>query len=169
MHRTEKTELVSFVEGLVSEKKAVVLMHYRGLSAAQMSTLRMNLKDSDANLKIVKNTLTKRAIGETAYESLAEHLTGPVAISYSEDPVSLSKALADFAKENEALDILAGCMDGDVYTIDKIKALASLGSKDEVRAKFIGLLSAAQSGFVRLLDAKVNDMESGESKEASAE
>lgn len=167
MNKTQKNELVSFVEGLVSDKKFMVLVHNEGLTAAQMSELRMNLKDNDANLKIVKNTLTKRALDGTEYKDLMEHLTGPVAISYSEDPVGLCKVVVDFAKANDSLKIIAGSAAGEAYEVSKIKALAALGSKDEVRAKFVGLLNAAQSGFVRLLDAKVKEMEEG-SAEAEA-
>jgi large subunit ribosomal protein L10 len=104
-------------------------------------------------MKIAKNTLVKVAIKKTDLELLTEHLCGPTAILYSQDPVALSKVVVDTARQNEHLKIKAGFFNKAIVNESTIRDMAKLGSIEEVRASFIGLLSAKQANFVRLLTA----------------
>lgn len=104
-------------------------------------------------MKIAKNTLVKVAIKGTDLEILAPHLKGPTAILYSQDPVALAKAASDMAKQVENLKIKIGYFNKALVTENAIKDMAKLGSLEEVRAKFLGMLKATQSKFVRVLNA----------------
>lgn len=159
MKKEQKVSLIDLAKGIFADNSVVILLNYKKLDAKGMSSLRKTLKSKKANLKILKNTLVKRAIADTDMKSLMDDFKDQIAISYSNDPVSLSNALIKFAEENEAVDVKIGFMDGKVMELSTIKSLSSLGSMDEVRAKFIGLLKAPGSQLARVLVAYKEKLE----------
>jgi len=153
MNREQKSQLVSSLQSKLVDSAFVAVVHYRGMSDKQLYDLRVALKAKDCSMKIAKNTLIKVAIKSTDLESLSTHLSGPTAVLYSQDPVALSKVIVDTAKQVDFLKIKAGFFNKSLVTESSIKEMAKLGSFEEVRASFIGLLSAKQANFVRLLTA----------------
>jgi large subunit ribosomal protein L10 len=153
MNKDQKADLVSSLKSKLTGSAFVSVVHYRGMSDKELYDLRVALKSKNCNMKIAKNTLVKVAIKGTDLEVLTPHLTGPTAILYSQDPVALAKAASDIAKQVEALKIKVGYFNKELITESAIKDMAKLGSLEEVRASFIGILKATQSKFVRVLNA----------------
>jgi large subunit ribosomal protein L10 len=153
MDRNQKSSVVSSLKEDLKDSSLVVIAHYRGLSAQNMSKLRNIVRKNGAKTQVVKNTLIKLAVKGTNNEGLADHLEGPVVIFYSSEPVGLSKAITDFSKENEIFKVKIGCLDGEVVNENTLKSLAKLGSLEDVRAGLVGMLKAVPTNFVRLLNA----------------
>lgn len=142
MERAEKQDLVASMHEVFSSAAAVVVVHYDGLSVAEITALRNDMRELGASLKVTKNRLTRLAVKGTEYEGIADLFTGPTAIGFADDAVSAAKVLAKFAKKNEKLRLLGGGMGDTVLDIDGVKALADLPSLDELRGKLVGLLQA---------------------------
>jgi large subunit ribosomal protein L10 len=153
MDRQKKSEVVLSLKEELTNNSLIVLVHYRGLNAADITNLRKSLKDKGATLQVAKNTLMKLALKDTQCDCLNEYLTGPTAVSYSKDPVGLSKVLTTFVNENKTLKILIGCLDGKSVDESVLKSLAKLGSLEEVRAKFVGVLTGVPSKLLQLVNA----------------
>lgn len=153
MDKNQKSKLVSSLKDKLTGSAFVSVVHYRGMNDKQLYDLRVALKSKGCNMKIAKNTLVKVAIKGTDLEALTPHLTGPTAILYSQDPVALAKAVSDMAKQVEVLKIKIGFFNKSLITEAVIKDMAKLGSLEEVRASFLGVLKGAQSNFVRILSA----------------
>lgn len=153
MNRNQKSDLVQSLKNTLTSNSFVAVIHYRGMTDKQLYDFRVALKSKGCNIKISKNTLVKVALKGTALESLNNHLSGPSAILYSQDPVALSKIISDTAKKVEVVKIVVGFFNNSLVTETNIKEMAKLGSLDEVRSSFIGLLKGAQSKFVRVLNA----------------
>jgi len=153
MNRNQKSNLVSSLKSTLIGSAFVAVIHYRGMTDKQLYDLRVSLKSKGCNIKISKNTLVKVAIKGTELEALTEYLVGPVAVLYSQDPVALAKVISDTAKKVEVVKILTGFFNKTLMSESAIKEMAKLGSLDEVRSSFIGLLKATQSKFVRVLNA----------------
>lgn len=153
MNREQKKQLVESVNKNLVNSAFVAIVHYRGMTDKQLYDLRLALKSKGCSMKIAKNTLVKVAIKKTDLELLTEYLSGPTAVIYSQDPVALSKVVVDTAKQVEHLKIKAGFFNKAIVNEATIRDMAKLGSIEEVRASFIGLLSAKQANFVRLLTA----------------
>ena len=137
----------------------VVVTEYRGLDVPAQAQLRAAVKDAGGEFKIYKNTLTKLAAERTGM-ALGQHLTGPTALAFAyapeggqSDPVSLSKALTEFQKTNDALVIKGGVMDGAIIGPDDVTALSKVPPREEMLAMFAGLLQAPMSRFAGLLNA----------------
>ncbi len=153
MNKNQKSELVSSLKNQLINSAFVSIIHYRGMSDKQIYNMRVALKSKGCNMKIAKNTLIKVAVKGTDLETLTPHLNGPTAIVYSQDVVALSKILSDISKQVELLKIKIGYFNKSLITENTIRDMAKLGSLEEVRASFIGLLKGAQSNFVRILSA----------------
>lgn len=153
MNKEQKSQLVASLQSKLVDSAFVAVVHYRGMNDKELYDLRVALKEKGCNMKIAKNTLVKVAVEKTDLKELSEHLSGPVAILYSQDPVALSKVISDTAKQVKVLKIKVGFFNKSLVTEATIKEMAKLGSFEEVRASFIGLLGAKQSHFVRLLTA----------------
>jgi large subunit ribosomal protein L10 len=153
MNRTQKADLVASMKEELTKSNFIVLLHYRGMSDKQLYDFRVNLKSKGVNLKVIKNTLAKVAIKGSDLEILSPYLSGPTAICYANDPVSLAKLATQGAKENEALKIQAAYLNKSILSKDAIDSLSKLGSLDEVRSSFLSVLTGAQSKFVRVLNA----------------
>ena len=153
INKTQKSELVSHLQGKFAEAQFVVVVHYRGMSGRQLYDLRVNLKAKNCGMKIAKNTLTSIALKGTQFEAIAPYLKGPTAILYSQDPVSLSKIVFDAKKENEHLQVKIAFFDKGLIEEKDVSNLAKLGSFEQVRASFLGTLTAVQANFARVLQA----------------
>ena len=153
MNKNQKLELVSSLKNKLTSSAFVAVIHYRGMSDKQLYDMRIALKAKDCNMKIAKNTLVKVALKGTDLEALTPHLTGPTAVLYSQDVVALSKVISDVAKQLEVLKIKVGYFNKSLITESAIKEMAKLGSLNDVRASFIGVLKGAQTNFVRVLSA----------------
>ncbi len=153
MNKNQKAELVSQLKDNLTSAVFVAVVHYRGMSDKQLYDMRVALKAKDCGMKIAKNTLVKVAVKGTDLEILTPHLSGPTAILYSQDLIALSKVVSDFAKEIDVLKIKTGYLNKALVAESTINDLAKLGSLEEVRASFIGKLKAAQSNFVRIIQA----------------
>ena len=138
MDRAEKQESITELSGVFKTSNVVVVSHYSGLSVAQMQTLRLQMKQAGARVKVAKNRLAKIALKDTDAAVIAPLLKGPTVLAYSGDPVAAPKVAVDFAKANEAFVILGGSMGKTALDLDGVKALASLPSLDELRAKIVG-------------------------------
>ena len=149
---SQKKQVVKDVSAVVSTSQAAVIAEYRGLTVEQMKVLRREAHESNVYLRVVKNSLLRRAVNETDFACLDEYLVGPLAFAASEDPVAVAKVLQKFAKEYDALEIKAGSMSGSLLSIDDIKALAQLPSRDELLAKLMGTMQAPVAKFVQTLN-----------------
>ncbi|MDR1186367.1 MAG: 50S ribosomal protein L10 [Bifidobacteriaceae bacterium] len=143
MASPEKVAAVEEIRQRVEESQAALLTEYRGLTVAEMRQLRNNLR-ADASYAVVKNTLTKIALGEAGIEGLDEVLTGPTAIAYVHgDAVMAAKALRDFAKAHHALVVKGGVMDGRAMSAEEVARLAELDSREVTLAKLAGVVKAS--------------------------
>ena len=153
MKRPEKESFVSHVKEELANSSIVVAVNRSfGITVEEITKLRKSMHEAEANFKILKNTLARIAIKDTELDGLDKFLEGPTALAYSNNPVGMSKALSEFAKSNEKLTILGGVMDGKAISKETIAELAALPSVDELRAKIIGLLTAAASKIVRTVN-----------------
>jgi large subunit ribosomal protein L10 len=164
----QKTQAISSLSEKFGKAKAAFLVDFKGMSVEQVTSLRKTLSPLQAEMKVVRNTLAKRALKDhpQSEAAIATHLVGTNALVFAYNDVSAAaKALADFAKEIEHLDLKSGVMDGSSLSKEQITYLATLPGKDVLRAQLLGLfkapmgkfvrtLSAVPSGFVRVLAAK---------------
>ena len=135
-----KQNVIDEITDVAKNSASFILFDYRGLTAEEVAELRRNLRDNGAQYKVWKNTLTKRAMDGLNY-NLDDCLNGPSAMAYSDDSVAPIKVLSDFAKEHKALEIKGGIVDGEVATLDTIKQLSTLPSRE-------GLLTMLASGLI---------------------
>lgn len=153
MDRSQKAESVASLNAVFNEVGVVVITRNLGMSVAQSTALRGKIRDAGASYKVAKNRLAKLAIKDTNYAGLDELLTGPTAIATSVDPVAAAKAVVDFAKTNDKIEIVGGAMGTQVLNAEGIKALASMPSLDELRAKLVGLVQAPATKIAQLSTA----------------
>ena len=153
MDRAAKKELVATLNEVFKASGVVVVAHYSGLTVADMQKLRSQMKQAGAKVRVAKNRLAKIALDGTDVAVVAPLLKGPTVIAYSGDPVAAPKVAIEFAKANDKFVILGGAMGTTALNPDGVKALASLPSLDELRAKLIGLLQAPATKVVQLLNA----------------
>lgn len=153
MDRAEKKELVATLNAVFKQSGAIVVAHYSGLTVAQMQTLRRQMKKAGANVKVAKNRLVKIALEGTDIASISGLMKGPTILAYSQDPVAAPKAAIDFAKGNDKLVILGGAMGRTALNPDGVKALATMPSLDELRAKLLGLITAPATKIAQLQTA----------------
>ena len=152
--RPDKVATVDEVKSKVEGTSTVVVTEYRGLTVAQISNLRRQLRTLGADYKVFKNTLVRRAIAGTTVEPMAEFLQGPTAIAFVDGDVSaVAKALRDFAKESPKLVVKGGVLDGKPLTRMDLNALADLPSRDVLMAQFAGLLASPLRTMAGLLKA----------------
>jgi len=138
-----KKEVVSEIASKLRESKSTVVVDYRGLTVAQVTELRKTLREAGVEFKVYKNTLTRRAAEEAELAGLNEYLTGPNAIAFStEDVIAPAKVLNDFAKKNEALEIKAGVIEGNIASVEEVKALAELPSREGLLSMLLSVLQA---------------------------
>jgi large subunit ribosomal protein L10 len=151
--RAAKQESITELNGVFKASQVVVVAHYAGLTVAQMQTLRQQMRQAGAQVKVAKNRLAKIALQDTDAAVIAPLLKGPTVLAYSGDPVAAPKVATDFAKANEQFVILGGAMGKTALDPNGVKALASLPSLDELRAKIVGLLVAPATKIAQLTNA----------------
>lgn len=138
-----KQAVVTEIADKLKSAATVVVVDYRGLNVSQVTELRKNLREQGVEFKVYKNTMSRRAAEEAGFEGINEHLTGPNAIAFSnEDVIAPAKVLHEFAKENEALEIKAGIIEGEVANVEEIKALATLPSREGLLSMLLSVLQA---------------------------
>ena len=153
MDRAQKAESIETLKGVFEGAGAVVVTHYLGLTVAEMTDLRGRLRKEGATLKVVKNTLVQKALDGSVGEAGDALFVGPVAIAYAPDPVSAAKVSTQYAKENEKFTVVGGLMGQTVLDQNGIKALATLPSLDELRARIVGLIQAPAGQLARVFGA----------------
>ena len=151
MDRAAKAALITSLNAQLKDTGTVVVAHNKGLVAAQAADLRRKVKAAGGTVRVAKNKLTALALKGTKAEGIIPLLRGPVILAFSKDPVAAAKAVNDYAKGNDKIVILGGVMDTTVLDANGVKALASLPSLDELRAKLIGLLNAPATKVVRTI------------------
>jgi large subunit ribosomal protein L10 len=151
--RAAKKEAVEELNAVFKTTSVAIVAHYSGLTVAQMQKLRMQMKQAGASVKVSKNRLAKIALEGTDVASIGSLLKGPTVIATSKDPVAAPKVAIEFAKANEKFVILGGSMGKTVLNVDSVKALASLPSLDELRAKIVGLIVAPATKLAQLANA----------------
>jgi large subunit ribosomal protein L10 len=152
LNREEKAAVVEEVSARVAQAGAIVLAEYRGLAVEKITVLRRQARESGVYLRVLKNTLVRRAVQGTPYEKLSDLMVGPLLYGMSEDPVAAAKLLAGFAKSNEQLVIRAGSMPGTVMDANGVQALATMPSREELLAMLLGTMQAPIATFVRTLN-----------------
>jgi len=155
----KKTQAVSELKEKLSSASSAVLVDYRGLTVAEDTRLRTDLRGAGIQYKVVKNTLTKRAAGEVGIEGLDDYLEGPTAVAFGfDDPVAPAKILSKFAKDHKALEIKAGILEGKVLDLDQVKNLAELPSREELLAKVVGGFKGPLYGLVNVLQGNLRNL-----------
>lgn len=153
MDRTEKAEAIASLNKSFAAVDLLVVTRQSGLTVAEVSALRQQVRDAGASYKVSKNRLTRLALEGTAFKDIGPMLTGPTAIASSKDPVAAAKAVVNFAKGNEKLTIVGGSYQGQMLDAEAVKQLATLPSLDELRGKIVGLLQAPAAKIASVLQA----------------
>lgn len=151
--RAAKKESIAELTEVFKTSSVVVVAHYAGLTVAQMQQLRKQMRQAGGQVKVAKNRLAQIALKDTDVASIASLLKGPTVLAYSKDPIAAPKVATDFAKANEQFVILGGSMGKTALDQNGVKALASLPSLDELRAKILGLLVAPATKIAQLTNA----------------
>lgn len=173
MDRAQKEQLVASLHQVFQGAQLVVITHQSGLSVAEISNLRRQMREAGASFRVTKNRLTRLALDGTPYQGLTEFFQGPTAIAYSEDPIAAAKVAVEFAKKNDKLSIVGGGLGEKVLDEGAVRSLAALPSLDELRGKLVGLLStpatriagvlqAPAGQLARVLSARAESVESSE-------
>ena len=153
MDRAEKRELVTDLHGVFNTSGSVVVAHYAGITVAQMNDLRTKMRAAGGTVKVAKNRLAKIALQGTESEGIQALFKGQTLIAYSEDPVVAPKVASEFAKGNDKLVILGGAMGATGLDAEGVKALATLPSLDELRAKLVGMISTPATRIAQVVNA----------------
>ena len=148
----QKQAMVSEVSAKLAGAQAVIVAEYRGLDVERITQLRSKARKSGLYLRVLKNTLARRAVKGTPFEKLSDQLVGPLMYGISQDPVAGAKVLSEFAKENELFVIKAGAMPGSMMSPKDIKALASLPSREQLIATLLGTMQAPVTKLVRTMN-----------------
>jgi large subunit ribosomal protein L10 len=148
----QKQAVVSEIASQLAKAQAVIVAENRGLSVEAVTRLRAKARKSGLYLRVLKNTLARRAVKGTPFEALTGQLSGPLVYGIAQDPVSGAKVLAEFAKENELFVIKGGAMPNAMMSSTDIKALATMPSRDELLAKLAGTLQAPIAKLARALN-----------------
>ena len=153
MDRSQKADSVAQLNAVFKEAGVVVVTRNLGMSVAQSTELRSKMREAGASYKVAKNRLATLATKDTDYAGIADYLSGPTALAYSIDPVAAAKAAVDFAKTTDRIEIVGGSMGGQLLDEAGVKALASMPSLDELRAKLVGLVNAPATKIAQVVNA----------------
>jgi large subunit ribosomal protein L10 len=155
----DKKAVVAEVSAQVASAQTIVVAEYKGIEVVQLTKLRAQARKSGVYLRVLKNTLVRRAVSGSLFESLSAHMSGPLIYSISKDPIAAAKVLNDFAKANEKMVLKAGCYAGKVLDKAGVQALAAIPSREELLAKLLGVMKAPVSGFAVALSALAKQRE----------
>ena len=148
----EKQAVVAEIGAQVAQAQAIVVAEYRGLGVAAMTDLRKQARGSGGYLRVLKNTLARRAVAETPFAGLSDKMVGPLAYGICSDPVKVAKVLHEFARSNDKFVIKAGALANQVMSAKDVASLAAMPSRDELIAKLMGTMQAPIATFVRTLN-----------------
>ncbi len=152
LNRSEKAAMVEDVGAEVALAHSIILAEYRGLEVEAITVLRRQARTQGVYLRVLKNTLARRAVAGTPFEKLADQMVGPLIYGMSRDPVSAAKVLSAFAKSNDKLVVKAGALPNLPLDANGVKALASMPSREELLAKLLGTMQAPVTKFVQTLN-----------------
>ncbi|WP_157014926.1 50S ribosomal protein L10 [Mesorhizobium xinjiangense] len=158
MDRAEKRELVTDLNAVFASSGSIVVAHYAGITVAQMNDFRSKMREAGGTVKVAKNRLAKIALQGTESEGMSDLFNGQTLIAYSEDPVTAPKVASDFAKGNENLIILGGAMGATSLDANGVKALATLPSLDELRAKIVGMIQTPATRIAQVVNAPAGQL-----------
>ena len=152
LNRQDKAAVIAEVSEIVSKSSTLVIAEYRGLSVEAVTKLRAQARKEGVTLRVVKNTLVRRAVEGTEFAGLADQFVGPLVYAFSADPVAAAKILVNFAKDNDKLVIKGGAMANQVMDLEAVKTLASMPSRDELLAKLMATMNEPIAKFVRTIN-----------------
>lgn len=158
MDRAQKQQLTASLHQDLADTVCIVVTHQSGLTVAEVTQLRRQMRGAGARYRVTKNRLARRALEGTPFEALAPLFTGPTAIAFSHDPVAAAKAAVEYANRNNKLTIVGGGLQGQLLDEAGIKALATLPSLDELRGKIIGLINAPATKLAVLLQTPAGQL-----------
>ena len=158
MDRSAKEALVSQLHEAFQAAELVIVTQQTGLTVAESTSLRRQMRDAGASFKVAKNRLARLALKGTKFEALSEQLTGPTGIAYSVDPVAAAKVAVKFSKGNDKLKVVGGAMATQMLDHAGVEALSSLPSLDELRGKLIGLMQAPATKVAGVLQAPAGQL-----------
>lgn len=153
LNLNDKKAIVAEVSAEVAKAQTLVVAEYRGIEVGNLTALRKKAREGGVYLRVLKNTLVRRAVVDTSFAGLADQMVGPLIYAFSADAVAAAKVLQDFAKSNDKLVLKAGCYSGKILDKAGVQALASIPSREELLAKLLGVMQAPVSGFVGALAA----------------
>ncbi len=159
LNLNDKKAVVAEVSAQVANAQTIVIAEYRGIEVVDLTVLRKKARESGVYLRVLKNTLVRRAVADTSFAGLADQMVGPLIYSVSNDPVAAAKVLNDFAKTNDKLVLKAGSYAGKVLDKAGVQALASVPSREELLSKLLYVMQAPVAGFVRGLAALATQRE----------
>ena len=168
LNRSEKEAVIAEVTSLAAKAQTLVIAEYRGITVADMTKLRNEARSKSVTLSVLKNTLARRAVAGSAFEVVADQMTGPLIYGFSEDAVAAAKVLADFAKTNDKLVIRGGAFSGKSLDVEGVKQLANIPSKEVLLAQLLGLMQSPISRTARVLAALAEQRGAGAEAEAPA-
>ena len=148
----QKQEVVAEIAAQLGNAQALIVAEYRGLNVESVTGLRASARKSGVYLRVLKNSLARRAVQGTPFEKLAEQMSGPLMYGIAQDPVAGAKVMAEFAKANESFVIKAGAMPNSVMSAGEVAALATLPSREELLAKLMGTMQAPVAKLVRTMN-----------------
>jgi large subunit ribosomal protein L10 len=148
----QKQATVSELQTKLAGAQTLIVAEYRGLNVERVTQLRSKARQAGVYLRVLKNTLARRAVQGTPFEKLSEQMVGPLMYGISQDPVAGAKVLSEFAKENESFVIKGGAMPNAMMSVQDIKALAQLPGRDELLATLLGTMQAPMAKLVRTLN-----------------
>ena len=152
MDRAEKAEQIEWI-GKVFDKNVVVVVANNGLSVAQMTDLRSELRKAGASMKVVKNTLAQIAIAKKPAAKIVDLFKGPTALAYSEDPVAAAKVIDAYSKKNDKLVVLGGAMGAETMNAAGVKALAAMPSREELLGQIVQIIMSPAANLVSAITA----------------
>ncbi|MBC5785500.1 50S ribosomal protein L10 [Ramlibacter sp. USB13] len=161
LNRSEKQAVVEEVAALAAKAQTLVMAEYRGITVADMTKLRVAARGAGVDLSVLKNTLARRAVQGTTFESVGDQMTGPLIYGFSVDAVAAAKVVADFAKTNDKLVIRGGSFAGKALDVNGVKQLANIPSKEVLLAQLCGLLMSPISRTAVVLGALAKKKEEG--------
>ncbi|MBD3893041.1 50S ribosomal protein L10 [Hydrogenophaga sp.] len=153
LNRSEKEAVISEVTSLAAKAQTLVLAQYRGMTVASLDKLRVTARSNGVSLRVLKNTLARRAMAGSSFAVGAEQMSGPLIYGFSEDAVAAAKVVAEFAKTNDKLVIRGGVYGGKVLDAEGVKQLASIPSKEVLLAQLCGLLMSPIARTALVLSA----------------
>lgn len=149
----DKKAVVAEVSAQLVDAQTLVIAEYRGIEVSSMTKLRAKARENGVYLRVLKNTLVRRAVAGTQFEALADQMVGPLVYGVSADPVAAAKVLHQFAKEDNKIVVKAGSYNGKVLNAAEVAELASIPSREELLSKLLFVMQAPVSGFARALAA----------------